>query len=341
VVVHDLGSGRIAAIWNSFSGRRVGDESLMDSQPGGDGDGPVWGPYERRGCGASASSQSQPLCRAAGGAPASMLCINLDVSHLDAALRMLSAFVSPPQPQPVSLFRADWPGADPDGRIRLAARRRRSPRSSPCLAISALPWSNTSTPAACSRRGARPTMPRRCWGWRAPRSTITCAPPGLARFVGAAGMSALPPFRLERFFSTREFTARHHMTASDAESLSLPDLLALATPADRAAFETLWLGYTETWGAPDLREAIAETYCARDPADILCFAGAGGGDLRCAQHLAWARRPRHRAHAHLSVPGDHRRVGVRGVRRRADADDDWSLDIDAATRRDPAHTRWW
>jgi predicted transcriptional regulator YheO len=109
VVVHDLSSGRIAAIWNPHSGRRVGDESLLDSQPGGEGDGPVWGPYEKTGPrGERLKSVTAALPGPEGGAPTSLLCINLDVSHLDAALRVLSAFVSPPQPQPVSLFRADW-----------------------------------------------------------------------------------------------------------------------------------------------------------------------------------------------------------------------------------------
>ncbi len=85
------------------------------------------------------------------------------------------------------------------------------------------------------------------------------------------------PFALEVFFSKWEFTAKHHMTASDAESMGLSELLSLASDEDRAAFETLWLGYTETWGAPTLREQIAQTYEALEAKHILCFAGAGEG----------------------------------------------------------------
>lgn len=84
-------------------------------------------------------------------------------------------------------------------------------------------------------------------------------------------------FALEIHFSKWEFKARHHMTASDAESLSLDQLLVYAGPEDRAAFERCWLGYSETFGAPDLRAAIAETYETVTPDQVLCFAGAQEG----------------------------------------------------------------
>ena len=63
----------------------------------------------------------------------------------------------------------------------------------------------------------------------------------------------LPDFRLKTHFSKWEFRAEHHLTASDAESMSMADLLVFASPEQRAEFDDLWLGYTETWGAPDLR----------------------------------------------------------------------------------------
>ena len=83
-------------------------------------------------------------------------------------------------------------------------------------------------------------------------------------------------FALETYFSKWEFSARHHMTASDAQSMSVGELLGLAgKPSD--ALDELWLGYTETWGAPDLRAAIAQTYDHMQPENILCFAGAEEG----------------------------------------------------------------
>ncbi|MDH6680840.1 aspartate/methionine/tyrosine aminotransferase [Rhodococcus sp. LBL1] len=87
-------------------------------------------------------------------------------------------------------------------------------------------------------------------------------------------MTRLPDFRLETYFSRWEFTARHHMAASDAQTMTLGELLALADTKDRAAFENLSLGYTETFGDPALREVIAGTYERADVADVICFAGA-------------------------------------------------------------------
>lgn len=84
-------------------------------------------------------------------------------------------------------------------------------------------------------------------------------------------------FELEKYFSQWEFSARFHMTASDMESLRLGDLLAMAEPEDREAFDRLWLGYTETWGAPDLREVIAQGYDQVEAGQVLCLAGAGEG----------------------------------------------------------------
>lgn len=87
-------------------------------------------------------------------------------------------------------------------------------------------------------------------------------------------MTRLPDFRLETYFSRWEFTARHHLTASDAQTMAVAELLQLADPADRAAWESLTLGYTETYGDPGLRQAIAETCTLAQAEDVLCFAGA-------------------------------------------------------------------
>ena len=81
-------------------------------------------------------------------------------------------------------------------------------------------------------------------------------------------------FALEVYFSQWEFKARYNMTGSDAQSMSLADLLELASPEERENFDNQWLGYTETYGSPELRNAIAGTYDSVEPEDILCFAGA-------------------------------------------------------------------
>ena len=83
-------------------------------------------------------------------------------------------------------------------------------------------------------------------------------------------------FALETFFSKWEFSARYHMTASDVQSIRVCELLELANQSPDALLD-LHLGYTETWGAPDLRQAISETYDHLKPENILCFAGAEEG----------------------------------------------------------------
>lgn len=90
-------------------------------------------------------------------------------------------------------------------------------------------------------------------------------------------MTFLPDFRLEAYFSKWEFTARHNLAASDAETMSMAELLALADDEDRAAWADLRLGYTETYGDPRLREVIAGSYTQVEADDVLCFAGAQEG----------------------------------------------------------------
>jgi aspartate/methionine/tyrosine aminotransferase len=84
-------------------------------------------------------------------------------------------------------------------------------------------------------------------------------------------------FALEVYFSKWEFAAKYNLAGSDGENMTLAELLALAGPEDRAALESLSLGYTETFGAPALRAEIAQTYDTVGPQHLLCFAGAEEG----------------------------------------------------------------
>lgn len=104
-------------------------------------------------------------------------------------------------------------------------------------------------------------------------------------------MTQLTEFRLETHFSRWEFRARYNLAGSDAETLSLAELLALADDPGRLAWDELRFGYTETPGAPALREAIAETYDRISSDDVLVFAGAEEG-IYCAMTA-------------LLEPGDH------------------------------------
>ena len=81
------------------------------------------------------------------------------------------------------------------------------------------------------------------------------------------------PFLLERFFAEHEFSARHLLCASDCETLSLGELLALEPGADETC-SALRLGYTETAGSPALRREIASLYEGIGADDVLVFSGA-------------------------------------------------------------------
>ncbi|NIA70179.1 pyridoxal phosphate-dependent aminotransferase [Pelagibius litoralis] len=141
-------------------------------------------------------------------------------------------------------------------------------------------------------------------------------------------MTVLPDFKLETHFSRWEFHARYHMTASDAESISLRELLAMATPEERDAFENLWLGYTETFGAPDLRETIAFGFQNRNAQEVLCFAGASEGIFAANSVIldkdshAIVVTPNYQSHETLPLAI----CEATGIP--LDPDDNWSLDID-------------
>ena len=90
-------------------------------------------------------------------------------------------------------------------------------------------------------------------------------------------MPSLPDFKLETYFSKWEFNVKFNMCASDTEAIPMRELLDMASEEDKKAWENLHLGYTETYGSPKLREAIANTYNSLKSKHILTFAGAEEG----------------------------------------------------------------
>lgn len=83
----------------------------------------------------------------------------------------------------------------------------------------------------------------------------------------------LNPFKLERYFARHEFSAPYLLCSSDCESMKLRDLLALE-PGAAEKFESLWLGYTESLGNPELRQTIATVYEHITADQVLVHAGA-------------------------------------------------------------------
>lgn len=139
-------------------------------------------------------------------------------------------------------------------------------------------------------------------------------------------------FELETYFSKWEFSARYHMTASDLESMSMAELLAMSSFEDQESFQNLWLGYTETYGLPALREEIAKTYEMATMENILCFSGAEEGVYTAMRVLLTPQD-----HAVVVVPNYQAAetipleiCEVSGVP--LDSEDNWQLDIDAVKR---------
>lgn len=149
----------------------------------------------------------------------------------------------------------------------------------------------------------------------------------------------LPRFELERYFARYEFNVRHLLCGSDCESVAVKDLLALERSAAED-FQALGLGYTESRGAPALRQAISRLYDGIAPDQVLVHSGAEEAIFLFM-------------HATLS-PGDHvivhwpcyqslhdvaQGIGCDVTRWKAREERNWSLDTDDLLRQIRPQTR--
>jgi aspartate/methionine/tyrosine aminotransferase len=86
----------------------------------------------------------------------------------------------------------------------------------------------------------------------------------------------LKPFRIERYYAQHEFSTRYMLSSSDCESRTIAELLEFEPDAERRLHET-WCGYTESSGAPELREAIAALYERAGADDVIVCSCAEEG----------------------------------------------------------------
>ena len=104
VVLHDVRRDQIAAIWNPFSHRKVGQPALLGELAPHDPADMVVGPYESVGPdGHRITSVSLYVAEGTG-----LICINLDRHPLDTAIEALSKFAAAVVPRPAELFEHDW-----------------------------------------------------------------------------------------------------------------------------------------------------------------------------------------------------------------------------------------
>jgi aspartate/methionine/tyrosine aminotransferase len=83
----------------------------------------------------------------------------------------------------------------------------------------------------------------------------------------------ITPFRIEEYMGRYEFKAKYLLSSSDAESQTIEELLSLE-PGAHDAFLKHWCGYTESPGAPWLREVLAAIYKKIYPDQLIVVSAA-------------------------------------------------------------------
>ena len=139
----------------------------------------------------------------------------------------------------------------------------------------------------------------------------------------------LSPFRIERFYAQYEHSTRYMLSSSDCESRTIAELLELEPDAHGRLLEQR-CGYTESPGAPALREAIASLYERTGAEEVIVTS--------CAEEGIFLLY-----HAFLT-PGDHaivetpcyesalevaRSTGAEVSQWRRRYEDGWAHDLDA------------
>ena len=107
VVIHDLKTGKIKAIYNNFSKRKVGDESLIEELADHTKLPDVFPVYAKTNWDGKKMKSTTATIRDKKGNPVGLLCINLDISRWEEFRHFLDEW-SNTQNQPVVLFKEDW-----------------------------------------------------------------------------------------------------------------------------------------------------------------------------------------------------------------------------------------
>jgi aspartate/methionine/tyrosine aminotransferase len=94
----------------------------------------------------------------------------------------------------------------------------------------------------------------------------------------------LPPFPIEEYYAKHEFTARYMLSSSDSQSRTIAEVLAFE-PDALEALKSHWLGYTQSPGAPEVRQAVSSIYRRIAPEDTLIVSSAEEGIFVAANVL--------------------------------------------------------
>lgn len=109
VVLHDLKTETIAAIFNNYSGRVAGDPSELGADKGAWNNAPdYYSSYIRVGKEGNRIKSTTAVVRDDKGRAVGLFCINFDLAALDGIKSALDAFGSLSQALPKDLFEEDW-----------------------------------------------------------------------------------------------------------------------------------------------------------------------------------------------------------------------------------------
>lgn len=110
VVIHDLSTDTIFFICGNDSGRKSGDESLLGKTRFEVRGGDFFDPYLKSGNNGEPQRSVSAVLANEEGVPKGLLCINVDISELEQAKKIISGFLQIPQKnnQPEELFEFDW-----------------------------------------------------------------------------------------------------------------------------------------------------------------------------------------------------------------------------------------
>lgn len=108
VVLHDLKTKCIAAIFNNFSKRVVGDASLLDEMQEFSKSQEVFSPYFKMNWDGRRMKAVTAVLRNQSGKAIGLLCINLDISKWEEMHRFILDLIKPVSETPDFLFKNDW-----------------------------------------------------------------------------------------------------------------------------------------------------------------------------------------------------------------------------------------
>lgn len=110
IVIHDIKTNKIVAIFNPFSKRKVNDPSLLSEESDILNLQDCTGPYEKTNIDGRKIKSISSLIKNEKNEAIGLFCINLDISKLEACKNMIDSFFNMHSlvPQPSPLFKDDW-----------------------------------------------------------------------------------------------------------------------------------------------------------------------------------------------------------------------------------------